>query len=210
MATLTESFNQADSTTLGPDQTWTEIDSDLETLSNVVAPSAAGTTTGAARCEADLDTDDHEVSVDITTFETAGSFFRSVGPIARFASAAYTGYRVALGHSGTIDRSLTLHKIVGGAFTTLATAANPMTLSLPDLLTVDADGSTIKALFNSVEELSVTDTEITGNTRPGFVCRVGTDGQTTSVRLDNFSATDLAAAAPFPPWRRRQPTQTSM
>ena len=32
--TLTESFNQADSTTVGPDQTWTEVVGDLETVSN--------------------------------------------------------------------------------------------------------------------------------------------------------------------------------
>ena len=36
MATITESFNKADSTTLGPDLTWTEIQGNLQVLSNRV------------------------------------------------------------------------------------------------------------------------------------------------------------------------------
>lgn len=178
--TITESFNKADSDTLGPDLTWTEVSGDWDVVSNA----AELITTGSektARAESDLSSDDHYGQV--VYLNEASSNEATGGACARFASAAETCYL----HRAYRD-NVFLQKIVGGTYTTLANAVE--TQAANDVLKVECDGSAIKGYLNAVEKLSVTDSSITGNTRCGIV---GYSDGVAEPRLDSFEAADLAA-----------------
>ncbi|MSR57822.1 MAG: hypothetical protein EXS05_09125, partial [Planctomycetaceae bacterium] len=67
---ITESFNQGDSTTLGPDLGWTEVTGDLQTVSNVCKMVGAGNTVGRARATTDLSSNDNYAQC---TVDSAGA-----------------------------------------------------------------------------------------------------------------------------------------
>src|SRR5688572_28268237 len=88
MTTLTESFNTADSDTLGPDQTWVEDVGDFDIVSNK-ARMAAGPS--IARIDSNLATHHHYVQAKVDTDVDGHS--SSLGIIARkAASSAETFY----------------------------------------------------------------------------------------------------------------------
>ena len=65
MTTLTESFNTADGTTIGPDLTWSELAADWSILSSQLRASAG--TEGIVRADSDLASSDHSVTVTVAT-----------------------------------------------------------------------------------------------------------------------------------------------
>jgi len=181
---ITESFNQGDSTTLGPDQTWAETSGDWETVSNEVRTSIIGGQQ-TARCEVDLSGDDHYGELVIATW--TGTNKKQLGPTCRRSVSVETYYHAAV-IRGTTNTGPFLLKTVTGTLSVLDSDTSG--ISPPETHRVESNGSTIRHLIDGVEKFSVTDTAITSNLRCGLYGRTDvTVGEATG---DSFEAADLA------------------
>lgn len=184
--TITESFNTADSDTLGPDLTWTETAGDLDIVSNV----ASLTTTlsdSFARAESDLAGGDHYTQASIVTLTQEAWAAVCV----RFASAATTGYLAYMINDTGSDRT-EIWRFDGAASFTGPLRSTTETFSLPDTIYLEINGSTLQCKFNGVNSgASVTDATYSGQTRTGLSGY--TDGATRA-QWDSFQAADLSAA----------------
>lgn len=188
----TESFNQADSTTLGPDLTWTELQTRWETVSNQLYTLGDSSSFTDSRCRADHDvsSDDHVTQIDAVG-AAGGLSFVGWGACARYSSSADTCY-VAWLYRNTDN--LYVSKIVAGARTNLANTA--VTRSLPDELRCECEGSAIRGYFNGTAVTTTTDTSITSGKRGGVHAGGGASG---GITYDGFSVADLAAGgSPVP------------
>ncbi len=185
--TITESFNQADGTVLGPDQTHTEVTGEWETIGNELHMVTNFGPAKSERVEADLAGDDHFVELDVIDIgEGNEDFF--IGPACRFNGSAETYYTYWPYHNGDTGH---LRKVITGTPTDLATTV--LTFSLPETYKVQCDGSTIKGFQAGTERESETDTAITGNTRTGNNAWNNVGGDFPPLG-DVFKAEDLAAA----------------
>lgn len=174
--TFTESFNTADSNTLGPDLTWVEVDGDWDIVSNKA--SAGGASHNNARAEHDLSGSDHYSQADVTH---AGS--GDAGVLARFSSSADTSYLFIFTNAGS---AYILYKNITGSYTSLQTAGG--SAPTDDTFKIEVDGSSLEGFVNSSSVISVTDTAITGNTRCGI------RSFNISHTIDNFETADLISA----------------
>lgn len=200
--TITESFNKADSDVLGPDLTWTELAGDIDVVSNR-AQSVTVNSAVFARADSDLSSDDHYAqavmgaSADSDAY--GGVFCRAPG------TATQTWYTNDSAWGENLSR---LVKKVAGADTTLGSVPRTFTAGTTYTLKVQADGSTVAIYVNDVEDVSVTDTAITGNLRGGLNGYKGGSGHLT---WDSFEAADLAAVFdpangfPWQPTNRQRP-----
>jgi hypothetical protein len=182
--TITESFNTADGTTLGPDLTWSEVSGNWTVASNRAAIPVGGSVFGSARAQSDLSSADHYAEIEITSSDNGAGLFTQAGVSARFSSGAGTYYAAVLYRFGS---SMSLQKVINNVQTGLSTPS--ITVALPEKYKVQCDGSVIKSYQAGVERSSLTDTSITGNLRCGM-CGYTTAGAAT---MDNFEASDLAA-----------------
>lgn len=184
--TITESFNKADSTTLGPDLTWTETTGNLEVFSNTCR-AVAISTLSEARAESDLSSADHYAEIIIAGLDTNGTHILSeTRSLARFDSSARTHYGTM--YSRAAGGNHALFKRVAGSFTSLANIS--ATLNQNDPLRMTCNGSTISSASGGTSLASVTDTAITGNTR----CGIATQRDDPATFLDSLTASDLAAS----------------
>ena len=183
--TITESFNTGDSTTLGPDLTWTEITADLwEVVSNQVKDEAGVATLKMARADSDLSSADHYGQLIVESLGSGSSRMGSAARVQTDDTTTKTCYYANLRNNDDLE----LEKIVSGTDTELNATAQ--TVSLPDTVKVESNGSTIKSYFNGTEVASVTDTGITGYLRAGITAR-NASGSTVAAG-DSFEAADLA------------------
>ena len=158
-ASYSESFNQADSTTLGPDLTWTELSGNWETVSNR-ARSGTNNSAAQARAEHDLASADHLVKAPVNFAVVNG-----VGGVgARWSASAVTLYRAALDSAGRLD----ITRIESGSGTDIASQSRTISAGVDYIVRIECNGSSIRARVDSDTWLSVTDTVITGNTRFGL------------------------------------------
>jgi len=177
--TLTESFNKADGTTLGPDQTWVEDAGDWEVVSNEARANAGNS---VARVSTLLSSDDHYSQFTVTAIGSSSPFHGVLGRKANSATLTYYYFRYSHGQTES-----QLWKVESGSFTkldfTAETAAAPFTVRL------DCDGSTISGTRAGVLKASVTDTAIAGNLAVGM----RDSDEASSGRVDDFIAEDLDA-----------------
>ena len=183
---LSESFNQADSTTLGPVLTWTEVAGDWDTLTNEVRLVSVGGASKSARAEAYLASSDAYAQLLVTSHDGG-----ILGTSFCFAAAAETFYGVFV--EGSLGR-INTEKMIAGVMTEIG--GTGITIALPEIYKGQKDGSTIKGFQAGTERSTFTDTSITGNLRGGLFGRVPGGGG--SVRGDNFEEGDLAADAGQP------------
>lgn len=127
----------------------------------------------------DLSTADHYSQ--ITTL-TCG-IGQGCGPMVRFSSSAETYYT-----SWTDTSGITVYKVIAGASTSIGSWANAWGTSPNVVIKFTANGSSITSNVSGTDRVSVTDTSITGNTKPG--CGIWQTPGT----LDDWSAADLAAS----------------
>lgn len=188
-ATITEDWDCPDSTSLNCDLTWNEISGDgFEIVSNAARSRIIAAATYFARAEHDLASSDHYCQADLLW---NGATSNTAGVLVRFSSSAATGYEGDGNRNGSVRRIV---KVVAGGFTTLASEAFTPGASTW-AFRLEASGSSLRLLVNGVEELAVTDTAITGNTRCGLRAQtVNTAGA--YARWDNFQAGDLAVSHP--------------
>ena len=177
--TITESFDTADSDTLGPDLTWTEVLGDIDIVSNEAATGTA--TLSRARAEHDLSSDDQRMQMFLTAATHNNTYLSS---FVRYSSTEDTCYQGL--HRNTISNKVVLQKIIAGVSTSLA-LANDARPSIPFINYLQCNGSSLIYSTDNVERFSITDTSIIGNTRTGF----GFLGRNTDERGDDFEAADL-------------------
>lgn len=176
--TITESFNTADSDTLGPDLTWAETSGDLDISSNLCVV----TTTGDARAESDLSSDDM-YSQHVGSNVGSG---RQTDANARWSSSARTYYRFISRNAATVTHRL--FRMDAGVATQLGSTVDATPPSQPYTIKIEVSGSSIEGFIDGGSVVGPqTDTNITGNTRAGLG---GTQGTTF---MDNFEAADLVA-----------------
>lgn len=197
VALSTETFDTANSSTLGPVHTWTEYGPDDWTVSSNVA--ILNTTVANGECMAIANTDMPSSDNWCTAVITQATNINSGGggPICRGSSSAQTGYHGRKVY-GTNPKGVQAIKVVAGVVTGIGTSAGTATWSLGTGYTVrvSANGSTIKAT-NAQLSLSttVTDTAITSGTRMGIQGWVQTGAS--RVTYNNVAAGTLEAF-PFP------------
>lgn len=192
--TITESFNKADSGTLGPTLSWTELSFDgFEVVSNEVR--CFGTSAALfARADSDLASTDH-YSQAVFTNSGTGGVIRWYGVIARKDSSTTQTYYVAYIKNGS---NVGLYKCVAGSLTQLGSDA-AITFGSSKILKLTCNGSTISVDYDGVNKISQTDTAITSGTRCGLACFNSSSGITVFPLGDSFEAADLAAGSTFKP-----------
>lgn len=198
--TLGDTFVDTDNTELsahtatGPNGGfgWTELIVDIEIVSNTAENQNAATAAALARADSDLASDDHYCQVDIVQqggLTADGTIYR------KDSTSTATYYHARLNRNGTDN--VQLYKVITGTFTQLGSNA-AVTVSIPDTIKGQADGSTIKAFFNGTEKISQTNSDITGSVRTGFRMRHSSGWTGTKTRFASFEAADLVAAGN--PW----------
>lgn len=170
---ITESFNKADSDTLGPDLSWTEVRGDIDVVGN----RAKIITLGNARADSDLSSDDHYSQIDVIVHAIS-----AMAVAMRFDSGAETFYyfRVKNAASATFRN----YKRITGTDTMLdnVNVAPPTVTYTPK---GEVSDSALEGFIDDVSKITSTDSAITGNTRCGIWGDV-------NIELDDFEAGDLA------------------
>lgn len=193
MATITESFNKADSSTLGPDLTWTELTGDTQIVGNRAR--CVSTYSGSAnRADSDLASANHYAQ--IAVYIDGSDDGRGAGPIVRKdSSATLTCYLLWVDVASAGNFRYTFYKVVGGSFTAIGSSTS-VTVASGDVFRLSADGTTLSAYKNGTLLGTQTDSSISTGTRCGFRLYSGGGTPTvTAVEIDNFEAGDLTAAA---------------
>ena len=190
--TITESFDKADSDTLGPDLSWTELEGDWDVVTN--AAQTVGTANlqqQTARADSDLSSTDHYAQCTLLNIVNTTEVNR--GLIARKdSSATLTYYNVDVRDGGAGTDSWRTFKRVGGTFTAIGTNTTVNAVA-NDVLKIECNGSTITRYRNGASQDAATDSAISTGTRCGL-SGFRTSGGVAGARVDDWSAADLAAA----------------
>lgn len=173
MATFTDDFNRADSTSLGAG--WVEVSGDWSIVTNRLSAGAAGGTI-ILRAAGAMATSDHYAQVTIATTAAA-----SHGVWCRGNANISQGYLWR--NDGS---SWNLFSVVGGSFTSIGSFAGAAVNG--DIAKIQAVGSTIKGYVNGVQRVSVTDTAVTTGTSVGLRSE-----SVAALRFDDFSAADVTS-----------------
>lgn len=188
MSSIAESFNTADSATLGPDLSWTKIGIGASIVSNRCRFTSGSAT--VVRADSDLASADHAAEAKL--YFSSGSGNAGMGPICRKdSSATLTYYLFWITWSGSAWVA-TMYKAIGGALTALGTAGVTVTFASGDTVKISANGTTIKGYINDTEIMSRTDSSITSGTRTG--ARGYDNASGVNPEIDDFAAADLGAA----------------
>lgn len=205
-AVYTESFNKANSGTLGPDLTWTEVFNDSEVVGNQME---MNTSSGVeARAEHDCATNNNYAQIATMDGSAAWGTTFSYRALARYASAARTCYQAVLHYTGGILTDK-INKQVTGTTTELASAFHSGGLggwSFGDIVRCEANGSTIRSLYNGTATHEITDTAIATGTRGGIAL---TATNANDVGADDFEMGDLATPSAAAPRARRNVVVTT-
>ncbi len=188
-----ESFNTADSDTLGPDLTWLDINGNWRIRNNQA--DVATTTDTISRAEHDLATDDHYGECTLKVIGTGSA----LGALARYntggSMAVSDLYAAVADAASAVFR---IYRINSGTPTELGTAGG--TPANNDGLQIHCEGSTITCKQNGSAVVGpLTDASpITGNTRGGIW------GNEAAQRVDDFAIADLLPPRAASQYRRRR------
>ncbi|MGH3942503.1 MAG: hypothetical protein ACRDTG_28545 [Pseudonocardiaceae bacterium] len=165
------------------DLTWAVVDTGWSVSGNTASLLAESTGTAYARAEHNSDGADTYTEAMLTTKVDSGDPAQ-FGPCVRFDPTANTNYFACRGQDTSTD--FRLRKTTAGTRTNL-TSAVTIALDLPELVRVEAEGSTIRGLLAGSTHLTVTDTSIA--TGRGGIFGFRPDGGT--ITIDNFEFGDL-------------------
>jgi hypothetical protein len=173
-----ESFNKANSSTLGPDLTWTKLDGDMEVLSNRCRfVNATGSNfPGFAIAKINATMPSSDMAVEVEMYDVSGT----VRIMARGDGSLGTCYAAS--------RGLTTRKIeviINGSVSTLVSETSLSSPNSGSTLKLTVKGSTIRLYEDGILRLSTTNSTISS----GLTCGIGLEGSGTTV--DNFSASNL-------------------
>lgn len=175
-----ESFNTADSSTLGPDLTWTE----LSNVWSIVSNRAEYYSGSAQPARAEHSVSGTDQNCDLDCWIPSNSL---IGPTVRFSASEHTNY-VAWYYSS--DSKIYLTKFVNAVQTNMTSVTISHTNG--DTYRMQCNGSTLKGYQEGVERISLTDTSITDNLRGGMT-GYGAPG---GLNGDNFVFADISVAGP--------------
>jgi hypothetical protein len=183
--TLLDDFNRANGA-LGA--SWTALvgTAPYSIISNAAAPDGASNE-NCVIYNAFTPGNDHWAAATVTA-HNVDSF---VGVAVRASGTSWYGF-----YGDTLSRYL--FSVVSGSYTVLATTGTGFAVN--DVVRIEAEGTTIRALVNGVEWTSVTDSSLASGSAGLVTWSTGNVG-----RLDDFSAADIggAAASFILPSRRR-------
>lgn len=186
-ATHTESFTGSNNT-IGAatiDLTWADVDSGWSVVANAAALTSDGV--AYARAQHDTASADTYAQATLITKVDVGADYAQFSPLTRFASGATTCYMACRGQDQTTD--FRARKTEGGARSNLASAVT-VAVSLPEVVRIEANGSTIRGLIDGTQHIAVTDTSIPAGTRGGIYGYRPSGGG--AVTVDSFSCGDLS------------------
>ena len=184
--TITDDFNRADADALGTSAegwSWTEVLFDFDIVSNrarLMSDTFAGGH-ASARAESALSSDDHYAEIDIPVGNTGSA--RRTGPVVRFAAAANSFYGF-----GNLDNGYELLRVLANSRTVLGSSAT--VAAFPKRLRIAVDGSNLEGFIDGISDITVTDTNFTGQLHTGFWA---TAAAVDAIQFDNFEAADLLA-----------------
>jgi len=193
VATFTESFDQADSTTLGPDLTWTQVVGAWETINGEAALTDTGVN-AYARAEVDTGSADMRVEAVIPMSAVFDGHYVDLQLLARMDATTYTGYALLRGYwSGAGGQFVGLRKYVNGAETQIG---SPVVLpsAKPETWRLEVEGSDLRAYRDDVLILSGTDTEITTGTYGGLGGYRSSAAR--AIRFDSFTVAEPGPTYP--------------
>jgi peptide deformylase len=179
MTVHTETFNKADSDTLGPDLTWTEVTGDWDVVGNGATHFATHTQTEYARADAAVSSSDNYCQAKFVS-----SAIKICGVATRFSSSANTAYVGWINNATTIRIS----KNVTGTLTNLASGT--ISWAQNNVYKIEANGTTINAYENGAGSpaATVTDSSIVSGTCGGFMAY---EAVTTAAMFDDFEVGDI-------------------
>lgn len=192
-ATLTESFDGGSGLLNGSgvDQTWTVSNGQLTMINNGCRPNLSGSTKNLAYPATNLASANHYAQAVVSSTSTSAS--ARWGACVRHSTIDLSCYFGRMGGTG----AWSIDKYVAGVLTEgLATGST--TKANGDVVKIDANGSTLTLYKNGTSLGSTTDTDITGNLRPGCFGYSNT-GTANDGLFDTWEAGDLAAAPTFWP-----------
>jgi hypothetical protein len=101
------------------------------------------------------------------------------------------------------DSDMYIQKRVSGTNTNLTNKT--VSISLPDTIKIQSSGTSQNAWLNVGDNVSATDSAISGNTNPGLWGRsTSTAFGGYTARGDNFEAADLFAGSPYSAYAQQQ------
>lgn len=186
--TITESFNTADSDTLGPDLTWTELSgTDIDVVSNRANSESSS---GYARASTALAGSDMYAQALVTN--TVSGTDRGASGCVRYAAAADTAYFGMGSRSGSGTYSSYAISIRTAGVNSFTAETGGYSDAIPGVIQTEVVGSTINVYYAGALRTTLSDSSITGNTQAG-ICGRHTGGD--RLQWDDFEAADLAVAA---------------
>jgi len=162
---------------------WTQLAGSITVIAATdVAQQSNGTTTSEVRANQDLSSDDNYAQY-VSNYSGIAESENAV-----FTRKDSTATRTWYGFQGDDGSNLyKLRKVVGGTFSTVATAVT-FDGSSGDTIRIETDGSNISGKVNGSTKMSGTDATITANLRTGGRLRGNTGNE-----MDDWEASDLAA-----------------
>ena len=188
--TYSESFNKANSATLGPDLTWTKV---AGTGAEVVSNQCDMVTTSGfdecrARAEHDVSTSDLYVQFTLAAIGNLGG----TSAMGRYQSGADSGYHFGILQYDTASYQWAFAKWEAGTETEYPIDGEDDLTTVPTIghvIRFEVSGSTLTGYSNSVQLIQTTDTTFATGTRGGF--RILEDGG--AATIDAWSIGDLTS-----------------
>jgi hypothetical protein len=195
-AVYTESFNKADSDTLGPDLSWTEQDGDIDVENNEARLAALGSAgLSYARADSDTDGDDQygEFSVEEVYDPTSGQ--SQFGVNLRASSTSAIDSYMWFSQMATTGDGYKLRKTVAGARSDLTSFTGEDLPTRPFLMRFEIEGSSLIGYWGATQKDSVTDTTFSGssNRRAGMYMYSATGTTSPYISVDDFEFGDWAS-----------------
>ena len=180
MTTRTDTFDRADSSSLGAD--WTEDSGDWAIVSNNVRQNTTGNSYRKLRWSgAAMDSADYSVEV----VARSGGLSNGIGPAARCAASSTVTYYAYIIFGGD---AAYLVEITGGSESVLATGSS-VSANTNYTLRLEVEGSTIRCYLNGSLDIETTDASLTSGP-PGIAAYGGNNANTYAT---TWTATDLAS-----------------
>lgn len=163
-----ETFDGANSDTLGPDQSWTELAGDIDVVSDAAEVQSGGGAQALARLDLDLGSTNHFIEAQCLQFgDPSAAAHSTFGLILRKdTSATLTFYMVEVSN---VAVNVVGYKCVSGTYTSLsATNHASVHATEPFTFRVEIEGTAIRAYQDGTLVRSWTDSSITSGNYVGL------------------------------------------
>jgi len=183
--TITESFNQGDSSTLGPDLSWVEVIGGWQTISNQCVGGGVANENDVYANSA-LSSANHYVQANVISIGEWGG-----GISARHENGGQYDYYSLQCSTG--DNYWAMHKMYNDADSELATNNTGYSAPAGELWRLEADGSSLTGKIAGTTKITITDGDITSNLYAGLYCFPRGTASGYYSYFDNFEAGALVA-----------------